>query len=93
MKNKIIQKERALQMHKNRLGREVIEARDIAIIRGATLRTAYRHISKVKENLNKTKDQVVTIKEFCFFYGYDYRDIYAKINGFIPFEVDPRMTG
>ncbi|MDT8347743.1 MAG: hypothetical protein RQ756_08060 [Flavobacteriaceae bacterium] len=86
MKNKDVQRARALTTRKNKLGREVIEARDVEVMLDKHKRTAYRVLAKVRKALGKTKDQVITIKEYCEYYGYDYVDIYTKINKFPPFE-------
>lgn len=50
----------------------VLTSRSIAYSRGV--------IQKIKKDLNKTKHQLVTIKEFTDYIGFEYDEVDAMIN-------------
>lgn len=49
--------------------RIVIHPKDVENITGRSGRTARMILQKIKMALGKSKDQFVTVKEFCMFYG------------------------
>jgi hypothetical protein len=49
--------------------RMVIYPKDVVNITGKSERTCRDMIQSVRETLGKSKNQFVTVKEFCFIYG------------------------
>ncbi|MBL7743143.1 MAG: hypothetical protein JNN00_06660 [Chitinophagaceae bacterium] len=49
--------------------RIVIYPKDVENITGRSSRTARSIIDRIRKALGKSKQQFVTVKEFCFFYG------------------------
>ncbi len=47
----------------------LIYAKDVEVLLSVTKRTAYRKLNRLKRDLNKSKQQYVTGKEFCDYYG------------------------
>ncbi len=61
--------------------RVCIYPKDIQRITGKSYRQSTRLLQKIKEDLNKTKDNFVSIEEFCVFTGLKYDDIEPHIIG------------
>lgn len=49
--------------------RVVLYPKDVENITGRRGRTARKLLQKIREALGKSKDEFITIKEFCFFTG------------------------
>lgn len=49
--------------------RIVVHPKDVENITGRRDRTARKILQKIRTALGKSKDQFVTVKEFCMFYG------------------------
>lgn len=60
--------------------RSVIYIKDIALITGKSIKSASRLYHKIKHDLGKDKQQILTIKEFCDYMGLKIEDILASIN-------------
>ena len=61
--------------------RVCIYPKDIQRITGKSYRQSTRLLQKIKEGLNKSKDNFVSIEEFCVFTGLKYEDIEQHIIG------------
>lgn len=61
--------------------RVCIYPKDIQRITGKSYRQSTRLLQKIKEDLNKSKDNFVSIEEFCVFTGLKYEDIEQHIIG------------
>ncbi len=54
---------------------------DIAILLGKSLATAQILLRTIKDALGRTKNQSVTIAEFCEYQGLPYEEVNTMING------------
>jgi hypothetical protein len=52
-------------------GRVVIYPKDIVNITGVSIRTAQRMLQSIRLSQGKTKEQFVTINEFCLYCAFD----------------------
>jgi len=58
-----------------------IYPKDVQAIMGSSYSYASKIIRSIKKRLNKTKDQVVTIREFANYMGLEFEEVYAEITG------------
>lgn len=47
---------------------ETVSAKDVMILLGCSLPTAYRKLKKIKNTKNDPNNAIITLKEFCDFY-------------------------
>lgn len=59
--------------------RVCIYPKDIQRITGKSYRQSTRLLQKIKEGLNKSKDNFVSIEEFCAFTGLKYEQVEQHI--------------
>ena len=59
--------------------RVCIYPKDIQRITGKSYRQSTRLLQKIREGLNKTKDNFVSIEEFCVFTGLKYEQVERHI--------------
>jgi len=63
-----------------KFNRLVITSADIKILLGCSQATAYRKLIFIHQCLGKQKQQLISIKEFCEFYGFDFNEACLKLN-------------
>lgn len=59
--------------------RLVIYPKDVQLITGRGKSSATRLISRMRKLLGKSKDQVITIQEFCAYMGLDEHSVYQLL--------------
>ena len=57
----------------------VIYSKDVANITGKSKRTCRNMLRTVRESLGKNKNQLITVKEFCFIYGLEEEHVYKYL--------------
>ncbi|MBF2707740.1 hypothetical protein [Flavobacterium soyangense] len=57
----------------------IITTGDIQNVIGIGERQARNIISKMRDYYSKERHQLITVKEFCDYYGIKYDDIYTKL--------------
>jgi hypothetical protein len=60
--------------------RIVIYPKDVELLTGKSYRQCVRMLARVKEAIDKSADQLITIAEFCAFYGLHPDDVYDSFN-------------
>lgn len=60
--------------------RQCIYTSDIEAITGKSKKTAQKIMRTIKDVYQKKKHQVVTIREFCNYTGFEYEDVFNEIN-------------
>jgi len=63
------------------MNRICIYPSDVSFLTGKGESTCRRIIRAIKKKNHKEKHQLVTIKEFCIYMGFDYREVFNSING------------
>ena len=62
--------------------RIIIYPSDVMLLTNKSESYARKAIRNVSRSLNKEKHQVVTIKEYCHYYGLDFNEVIAVLNKF-----------
>ncbi|RCU57685.1 hypothetical protein DU428_07795 [Oceanihabitans sediminis] len=66
---------------KNDMQRVCIYPKDVQLITGKSYRQSVRLVRKIKEELNKTTNEFLTIDEFCSYAGIKYEQVSHLILG------------
>ena len=66
---------------KNDIQRVCIYPKDVQLITGKSYRQSVRLVRKIKEELNKTTNEFLTIDEFCAYAGIKYEQVSHLILG------------
>lgn len=66
---------------KNDMQRVCIYPKDVQLITGKSYRQSVRLVRKIKEDLNKTTNEFLTIDEFCTYAGIKYEQVSHLILG------------
>lgn len=66
-------------IHAEKMKKVIITTGDIQNVIGIGERQARNIISKMRDYYNKEKHQLITVKEFCDYYGVKYDDICCKL--------------
>jgi len=57
-----------------------IKSDEVAQLLGVTLSTARRHLRTLRHSLEKNKNQIITIAEFCKHYDISYKEVFCQVN-------------
>ena len=66
---------------KNVLKRACIYPKDVQRITGKSYRQSLRMLQQIKRDLNKEKEQLISIDEFCIYTGLKFEHVEPHING------------
>ncbi len=66
---------------KSPIKRIVIYPKDIQIITGKSYRQSIRFLNRIKEDLNKLDNELLTIDEFCHYTGIKHEQVTPLIFG------------
>ena len=66
---------------KNTLKRACIYPKDVQRITGKSYRQSLRMLQQIRRDLNKEKEQYISIDEFCIYTGLKFEHVEPHING------------
>jgi hypothetical protein len=73
------QKTETKTIHARNMKKVIITTGDIQNVIGIGERQARNIICKIRDYYNKERHQLITVKEFCDYYGVKYDDICSKL--------------
>jgi hypothetical protein len=59
----------------------ILYPKDIQVITGKSYYTSYKLLRRIKNRLNKSSKQVVSVEEFCAYMGLKVREVEAVLRG------------
>lgn len=63
-----------------KVSRITIYAKDISLITGRTERYSRKLMKKIRDRLQKDRDQFISIEEFCAYTGLSYDEVMERLN-------------